>query len=88
MRAMRVNGCGVIVLSLALLLPAASALAQIVNKNFVITNPSDPDTTATVTHTGASNTGIGQTICRNGANTVTISVATTHPNSCASRRTP
>ena len=79
MRAMRVNGCGVVVLSLALLLPAASSLAQIVNKNFVITDLSDPDTTATVNHTGASNSGTGQTICRNGSNTVTLSVATTHP---------
>jgi hypothetical protein len=79
MRAMRVNGWGVIVLSLALLLPAASSLAQIVNKNFVITDLSDPDTKATITHTGASNSGTGQTTCRNGSNTVTLSVATTHP---------
>jgi hypothetical protein len=79
MREMRVNGCGVVVLSLALLLPAASSLAQIVNTNFVITDQSDPDTKATVNHTGASNSGTGQTTCRNGSNTVTLSVATTHP---------
>ncbi len=79
MRAKRVNGCGVVFLSLALLLPAASSLAQIVNKNLVITDLSEPDTTAAITHTGASNSGTGQTICRNGSNTVTISVATTHP---------
>ena len=81
MRALRVNGCGVVVLSLALLLPAASSVAQIVNKNVVITDQSDPDTKATVNHTGASNSGTGQTTCRNGSNTVTLSVATTHPES-------
>jgi hypothetical protein len=79
MRAMRVNGCAVVVFSLALLLPAAAALAQVPNTNFKITDLTDADTTCTLTHTGASNTGVGQTICRNGSNTVTVSVATTHP---------
>ena len=45
----------------------------------MITDQSDPDTTATVNHTGASNSGTGQTTCRNGSNTVTLSVTTTHP---------
>jgi hypothetical protein len=81
MRAKRVIGCAGIVVALALLLPAAAALAQVPNANFKITDLSEPDTTATVNHTGASNSGTGQTICRNGTSTVTVSVATTHPES-------
>ncbi len=79
MRAKRVSGYGAVVLSLALLLPAASALGQVVNKNFTITDTEEPDTTGTANHTGTSNSATGQTICRNGSNTVTVSGATTHP---------
>jgi hypothetical protein len=73
------NGCGAALLSLALLLPAASALGQIVNRNFTITDNTEPDTTGTAGHIGASNSGTGQTICRNGSDTVTVSGATSHP---------
>ena len=79
MRGNRVNGYGAVVLSLALLLPAASALGQVIDRNFTITDSGEPDTTATVNHTGASNSGSGQTICRNGSNTVTVSGVTAHP---------
>jgi hypothetical protein len=81
MRAMRLNGCAVVVFSLALLLPAAAAVAQVPNTTFHITDQNDADTTCSLNQTGASNTGVAQTICRNGGNTVTISVATTHPES-------
>lgn len=76
---MRLNWYGLVVLSLALLLPAAPSLAQVVNQNFVITDSTDPDTKATIVHTNATNSGTGQTVCRNGTSTVTISGATTHP---------
>lgn len=80
MRAKQVNGIGGAVLALALLLPAAPALAQVVNRNFNITDSTDADTTATANHSGASNSSTVQTICRDGANTVTVSGATTHPD--------
>jgi len=74
---------GVCIVALALLLPAASAFAQAVNKSVNITDSTEPDTTAVVNHTNAINSGTGQTICRNPdvpANTVTFSMATTHPD--------
>lgn len=81
MRANHWNGYGAVVLWLALLLPAASALGQVPNGNVTITDSGEPDTTGAVNHTGASNSGTGQTICRDGSNTVTVSGATTHPES-------
>jgi hypothetical protein len=81
MRAKRAIGYGVVVLALALLLPAAAALAQVPNANYNITDLTESDTTGTVNHTGATNSGTGQTICRNATSTVTLSVATTHPES-------
>ena len=79
MRANRLNGYGAAFVLLALLLPAASAFGQVPNGNVTITDSGEPDTTGPTNHTGASNSGTGQTICRNGSNTVTVSVATTHP---------
>jgi len=80
MRANRVNGYEAVVLSLGLLLlSAASSLGQVVNENFIITDMAEPDTKGTANHTGASNSGTGQTTCRDGSNTVTVSGVTTHP---------
>lgn len=79
MRVELVNGTRVVVLSLLLVLPAASALGQIINQNFMIVDMNEMDTTGTVNATGASNSASGQTICRNGNDTVTVSCVTTHP---------
>ncbi len=76
---MRVNGYRAFLLSLALLLPAAPSLAQVVNQNFKIIDEVDPDTTAIGNFTGASTSGSGQTICRNVSDTVSLSIVTTHP---------
>ena len=81
MRANHDKVYGAVVLALALLLAPASALGQVINRNFTITDSTDSDTTAVVNHSGASNSGVAQTICRNGSNTVTISGTTTHPDS-------
>jgi hypothetical protein len=80
-RANRLIGCGAAVLLLALWLPATSALAQVPNGNFTLADGGEPDTTGVVNHNGATNSGTAQTICRNGSNTVTVSGATTHPES-------
>ena len=79
MRWDRVNGLAAVIFSLGLLLPAASALGQVINRNFVITDATDADTTGAANFTAASNSATAQTICRNGSNTVTVSGATTHP---------
>lgn len=74
---------GVCIVALALLLAAAPAFAQAINKSVNITDSTEPDTTAVVNHTNAVNSGTGQTICRDPdvpANTVTFSMATTHPD--------
>ena len=80
MRANPLRRPAVAMLALALLLPAAAARGQGVNRNFVITDSTDSDTTATANHSGASNSSTVQTICRNGSNTVAVSGATTHPD--------
>ena len=79
-RRARPSVIGATCLALALLLPAGPALAQAINKNLVITDSTDPDTTANISHLNASNSGTGRTICRQGSNTVTFSAATTHPD--------
>jgi hypothetical protein len=78
---MRSNGLRAGVLALALLLPATGSLAQVVNQNFTITDSTDTDTRDALVHTGATNSGTAQTICRNGTSTATVTVATTHPES-------